>query len=301
MRLRQLEHLVALAEQGSFGRAAQASHLSQPAFSRSIDSLEDALQAPLVDRAYGTVRFTEAGERVLAHARALLADAQRMRHEVLQLQGLAIGSLRVGLGPFAAGMLGRAALSALVRRHPQLAVRLEVADAATLCERLQRRQLDLFIADTRDLRKPPGLKVAPLPRVPVAFFVKTGHPLRRRRALTLAQLAGFPVAGPSLPLGVADYFERLAVPGERGLFSVVCDDPGTLRHLALEADAAILAPDAPAFRHETHPLVPLRIAGLEKMQTHYGIVTPTGHTPSAAAAAYIRCLNEAMARSPARR
>ena len=65
MQLRQLQHLVALADQGSFGRAAQAVHLSQPALSRSIESLEESLQARLVDRAYGSVRFTQAGELVL--------------------------------------------------------------------------------------------------------------------------------------------------------------------------------------------------------------------------------------------
>ena len=63
MQLRQLQHLVALADQGSFGRAAQAVHLSQPALSRSIESLEESLQARLVDRAYGSVRFTQAGGR----------------------------------------------------------------------------------------------------------------------------------------------------------------------------------------------------------------------------------------------
>ena len=49
MQLRQLQHLVALADQGSFGRAAQAVHLSQPALSRSIENLEESLQARLVD------------------------------------------------------------------------------------------------------------------------------------------------------------------------------------------------------------------------------------------------------------
>jgi DNA-binding transcriptional LysR family regulator len=148
MQLRQLQHLVALSEQGSFGRAAQAVHLSQPALSRSIDTLEDNLQARLVDRAYGTVRFTQAGELVLARARELLADAQQIQRDVLQLEGLAIGSLAVGLGPFAASTLGRMALSLMAQRHPELLMRMEVADTATLGERLHRRQLDLFIADT---------------------------------------------------------------------------------------------------------------------------------------------------------
>lgn len=307
MQLRQLQHLVALADQGSFGRAAQAVHLSQPALSRSIDTLEEGLQARLIDRAYGTVRFTQAGELVLARARELLADAAQIERDVLQLEGLAIGSLAVGLGPFAAGTLGRMALSLMTQRHPQLLMRMEVADTASLCERLHRRQLDLFIADTRDLNKQPGLKLARLPDVPVSFFVRPKHPLLRLKQVTLESLMDYPVAGPRLPAEVAAQFDRHArhgkggksvKGGDRSLFNVSCDDAGTLRHLALTANAAILAPLGPAPGHETGALVPLPVAGLTGMQTHYSLVTLAGRTLSPAATAYSRLVTELM--SPAK-
>lgn len=299
MQLRQLQHLVALADQGSFGRAALAVHLSQPALSRSIDTLEDSLQTRLVDRAYGTVRFTQAGELVLARARELIADAQQIRHDVRQLEGLAIGSLAVGLGPFAASTLGRAALSLMTQRHPGLTMRMEVAHANALCERLHRRQLDLFVADTRDLKKQPGLKIARLPNLPVSFFVRPKHPLRRRKQVTLAQVMQYPVAGPHLPIEVAMQFDRQIPAGDRTVFNVTCDDVGTLRHLALSADAVILAPHAPALGTETDTLVPLPITGLAGMRTHYSLVTLAGRTPSAAATAYTGVLTELM--GPARR
>ncbi|MDQ0015346.1 DNA-binding transcriptional LysR family regulator [Variovorax boronicumulans] len=294
MQLRQLQHLVALAEQGSFGRAAQAVHLSQPALSRSIDTLEDNLQARLVDRAYGTVRFTQAGELVLTRARELLADAQQIQRDVLQLEGLAIGSLAVGLGPFAASTLGRMALSLMAQRHPQLLMRMEVADTVTLGERLHRRQLDLFIADTRDLKKQPGLKLARLPDLPVSFFVQPKHPLRRLKQVTLEKAMAYPMAGPNLPAEVAAHFDRQVPRDDRGVFTVTCDDAGALRHLALTADAVILAPHAPALNTDTEALVPLPIAGFARMQTHYSLVTLAGRTPSAAATVYTRLVTELM-------
>jgi DNA-binding transcriptional LysR family regulator len=296
MQLRQLQHLVALAEQGSFGRAAQAVHLSQPALSRSIDTLEDNLQARLVDRAYGTVRFTQAGELVLARARELLADAQQIQRDVLQLEGLAIGSLAVGLGPFAASTLGRMALSLMTQRHPQLLMRMEVADTATLSERLHRRQLDLFIADTRDLKKQPGLKLARLPDVPVSFFVRPKHPLLQLKQVPLDKAMAYPMAGPNLPAEVARHFDTRIRRSDRGVFNIVCDDSGTLRHLALTADAVILAPNAPALNPETSALVPLPIANLARMQTHYSLVTLAGRSPSAAATVYTRLVTELMGR-----
>lgn len=172
---------------------------------------------------------------------------------------------------------------------------MEVADTATLCERLGRRHIDLFVGDTRDLKSRAGLKIARLPNVPVAFFVQPKHPLRRKKRVTLDDAMAFPIAGPNMPAAVATRAEALPRRSERAVFNLVCDDPGTLRHLALTADAVILAPDAPALNSDIASLVTLPIAGLPRMLTHYGIVTPAGRTLSAAARVYTRLATELMA------
>ncbi len=172
---------------------------------------------------------------------------------------------------------------------------MEVADTATLCERLHRRQLDLFIADTRDLVKTQsGLKIARLPNLPVSFFVRPKHPLRQLKQVRLAQAMAYPVAGPHLPAEVAAYFDRQVQRSERAVFNVTCDDAGTLQHLALSANAVILATHAPALDTEANALVPLPIAGLARMQTHYSLVTLAGRTPSAAASAYTLVVTELL-------
>lgn len=294
MQLRQLQHLIALAEQGSFGRAAEAVHLSQPALSRSIDRLEEDLQARLVDRAYGQVRFTAAGELVLARATELMADAAQVRRDVLLLQGLSTGSLQVGLGPFAAGMLGRPALSLMTQRYPQLVVRIEVADPNSLCDRLHRRQLDLFVADTRDLKKQPGLQMKRLPNVSVSFFVRPKHPLLALGEVTLDQAMDYPVASPNLPLGVNAHFDKQVKRIDRPVFNIVCDDLGTLRHLALTASAVILAPDTAGLNHGTESLLRLPIKRLTRMQTHYSIVMLANRTLSPAALAFTSLVRDMM-------
>jgi hypothetical protein len=90
------------------------------------------------------------------------------------------------------------------------------------------------------------------------------------------------------------HFERQVQRDDRGVFSVTCDDAGTLRHLALTADAVILAPHAPTLNTDTDALVPLPIAGFARMQTHYSLVTLAGRTPSAAATIYTRLVTELM-------
>lgn len=295
MQLRKLSHLVALADQGSFGRAAEAVHLSQPALSRSIESLEEDFGATLVDRAYGQVRLTAAGDLVLAGARRLLADAQQIQRDVQLLQGLAMGQLQVGLGPFAAAMLGQPALSRLIQQHPQLTVKIEVADPASLCEQLNQQQLDLFVADTRDLKKQPGLQFKRLPNVAVAFFVGAGHPLLALGELSLEQLMDYPVACPQLPDLVLRHFEGQIKRTDRALFSVVCNDMSTLRQLALTAQGVILAPDSVGLNHGAESLVRLPVKKLNTMLTHYSIVTLTRRTMSPAARAFSALIHDMMA------
>jgi len=299
MQLRQLEHLVALADQGSFGRAAEAVHLSQPALSRSIDSLEESLAARLVDRAYGQVFFTAAGELVLARARELVANAHQLKHDLALLQDLAIGTLNVGLGPFAACMLGRPVLSELLRLHPTLAVNFEVGEANALSERLHRRQIDLFIADTRELKKQPGLAMKRLPNMPVSLFVQAGHPLLSRGLLAnLDEAMNFPLASPQLPASVSSVFDAVAKRSDRAVFNVVCDDLDTLFHLAATAQAVILAPDRAVTMSATAPLVRLPVKKLSTMQTHYSLVMLANRTLSPAARAFASLAQRLMAQVP---
>jgi DNA-binding transcriptional LysR family regulator len=294
MHLRQLSHLVALAEQGSFGRAAEAVHLSQPALSRSIEAREEDLGARLVDRVYGQVRFTAAGELVLARARELVADAELVRRDVALLQGLAIGSLRVGLGPFAAGMLGGPVLSQVVQRYPQLAVRVEFAEPNELSERMHRREIDLFIADTRELKKQPGLAMKRLPNAPVSFFVGPGHPLLALAPVSLDQAMDYPVASPRLPAGVNAHFEKQKKRQDRAVFNVVCDDLGTLCHLAATAQTVILVPHFAVEVASAVPLVRLPMKKLDNMQTHYSLVMPANRTLSPAALAFSSLVQQMM-------
>ncbi len=118
MELRQLEHFVAVAEEGHFTRAASRCHISQSALSTSIRSLERELGSPLFVRTTRTVALTDAGRVLLDEARRTLAAAASARESVLAVQGLLRGSLAVGSPP-APGLIDQAALLARFRdRHP---------------------------------------------------------------------------------------------------------------------------------------------------------------------------------------
>lgn len=102
--------------------------------------------------------------------------------------------------------------------------------------------------------------------------MRAEYPLLKLRQVTLDQVMDYPVASPNLPSGVAVHFEKQMRRTDRPVFNVVCDDLGTLRHLAITASAVILAPESAGLNYGTESLVRLPIRRLTHMQTHYSIV-----------------------------
>lgn len=89
MSLEQLESFVAVAEEGGVVHAARRLHLTQPPLSRRIQSLEDELGVPLFLRAARGMRLTDAGERLLPHARQVLAAVASVRAIAAETEAMA--------------------------------------------------------------------------------------------------------------------------------------------------------------------------------------------------------------------
>ncbi len=93
--LRQLEYLVTVVDTGSFTRAAEQLHVTQPALSHQMRALERSLGGPLLERLPRAVRLTPMGRAMLPHARAALADAERARCAARLAAGTTAGELQV--------------------------------------------------------------------------------------------------------------------------------------------------------------------------------------------------------------
>lgn len=122
--LRQLEYLVAIVEHGSFTRAAEVLHVTQPALSHQVRELERAMGGPLLERLPRTVRLTPIGREMLPHARATLADAERARRAARRACGLEAGELRLATVHSVTLGLLPPVLRAWRQQHPAVQVRL---------------------------------------------------------------------------------------------------------------------------------------------------------------------------------
>ncbi|MER6330974.1 LysR family transcriptional regulator [Streptomyces sp. NPDC001034] len=131
--LRQLEYLVTVVDTGSFTRAAERLHVTQPALSHQIRALESAVGGPLLERLPRAIRLTPMGRAVLPHARAALAEAERLHSVARRSAGLDEGELEVAtVYSVSLGILPPV-LRVWRRRHPGIRIRLhEYPHAAQL-------------------------------------------------------------------------------------------------------------------------------------------------------------------------
>jgi len=156
MSLRALRTLVAIAQHGSFARAAEAVHLTQSAVSLHIRGLEEEFNAPLFDRSRRLPVLTEAGHLALERAREILALYDSIAAELGE-DGELRGRLRVGaIHTALAGILPKA-LAALNAEHPHLRVNVASGMSAELATRVETGELDAAVTTEPVKPHPYGL------------------------------------------------------------------------------------------------------------------------------------------------
>lgn len=193
MELRHLRYFVAVAAHGSFNRAAQILHLTQPALSRQVKDLEEELAVPLLIRGKNAVTLTEAGERFYEEAREVLARAElavrRARGEPRK------EVLRIGYAPSAAAGILPQALQRLHAEQPR--VRIELADIfpQEMIRMANEGQLDIVIALEPSVTAVPGFQWAELRRITLVLVMPADHSLAKLKHISPKRLRDLPLIG----------------------------------------------------------------------------------------------------------
>ena len=184
--LRQLEFLCAVADNGSFSKAAEACHVTQPTLSAAIKEVEGQLGVQLIEREARGASLTQAGEAAVERARSILSDTADLVSAAQQAGAPLTGAFRLGAIPTIAPFLLPKTLKALRAAHPSLKLYLREDQTDRLLEALRARKLDAALialpweasgVETMDLGDDEFLLVTP-----------TGHTLTERTDLKSTDL-----------------------------------------------------------------------------------------------------------------
>jgi DNA-binding transcriptional LysR family regulator len=187
MNLAQLASFLAVAEEGSFTRAARALTISQPSLSQRVRTLEDELGGPLIERLPSGVRLTAAGKALLPEAQAAVRAAERAGTAARAALGLETGELEVAtLLSMTIGILPRA-ITVWRTQHPDIGIRLiEYTHRSLLEDDVRTGVGDIALGPT------PALWHGPVERLgneELVLVLPRSDPLASRRRLPLEMLA----------------------------------------------------------------------------------------------------------------
>ncbi|MBL8503508.1 MAG: LysR family transcriptional regulator [Rhodocyclaceae bacterium] len=185
--LRQLKIFEAVARHLSFSRAADELHLTQPAVSMQVRSLEEAAGLPLTEQVGKRIFLTEAGAELARHARVIAQQLREAEESLMAMKGLRGGRLNIGVVSTAKYFVPRL-LTAFRHLHPEVELRLGVHNRGEIVQQLADNEIDLAIMG----RPPQELETVsePFAENPLVFVAAPDHPLAKAKSIAPKQLAG---------------------------------------------------------------------------------------------------------------
>lgn len=190
--LRHVRYLKAVVDHGSFTRAAQALHVSQPALSQQIKELEERVGAQLLDRSGRKIRATDLGTIYLQHAGRALAELEQAIRAVRDVEDLSTGTLRLGVTPSVASYFIGPVLQRFRKHCPGVTLSVRVSSQEAIEPALRDDELDLGIG-FGDLPAE-DIEATPLHQERPMLIVGKKHRVAGKAAVTAKELAQMPLA-----------------------------------------------------------------------------------------------------------
>ena len=188
LKLRQLKLLTVIAEEGTVLRGSQLLNIAQPAATKSIKELEDALGVELFVRSSRGVTPTLFGEVMIKHAKLILTQLRHASEELQSLDEGLSGRVYVGTLLAASPTLLPRSLALLRERRPGIAVSVSEGTIDKLMPSLRTGDLDIVLGRLPDYREREGLAQEVLYLEPIAIVAREGHPLTEKKIVTLSDL-----------------------------------------------------------------------------------------------------------------
>ncbi len=186
MEFHQLRYVRAIAETGSFSRAAEHCQIAQPSLSQQVLKLEEELGTKLFDRLGRSVRLTDAGRAFMPHARTILEQMEAARSSVADKNADLTGSVAVGAIPTIAPYLMPRYTAAFAKKYPDAKLRIVEEMTPILVESLRDLSIDLAILALPLRHK--DLELLPIRTEPLFAVLPNDHPRAAADSLALKDL-----------------------------------------------------------------------------------------------------------------
>lgn len=187
---RRLQVFRAVAKQGSFTRAAERLHMTQPAVTFQIKQLEEQFNTRLIERGHGQLALTPAGEIVLAYAERILELNDELGSRIAELTDELTGTLNIGTSTTIAAYWLPHLLEGFKRRYPHVVPRVMVGNSAYIEGRVARKDLDLGLIEI--VTDDPSLERRTAGRDELMVICAPDHPLASHETLEATALAAYP-------------------------------------------------------------------------------------------------------------
>jgi LysR family transcriptional regulator, hydrogen peroxide-inducible genes activator len=188
MNLKDLKYLVALADTGHFGRAAERTFVSQPTLSAQLKKLEEYLGVKLVERQPKNVQLTEVGRQIVVRARRMLDESEEIIALARSNTDPFAGKLKMGLIPTIGPYLLPRVMQKIRKAVPQLGLMLYEYQTESLLKRLRDGEIDLGIMALPVLQD--GLESRALYEEAFTVALPTHHPLAAKTTIKVQDLKG---------------------------------------------------------------------------------------------------------------
>ena len=294
MDLTTLKIIVSLAERGSLTAAAEELHLTQPALSIRLRKLQAELGVRLFEVRGRRARLTRAGEVVLAYARRFANLQSELTREMVDLAGLAKGSVAIGTIDAASIYVLPHVFSRFRELYPAIDITLEIASTVPLLGELRAGRLDLVIG-TLPVDRGDGLDVRPIYREKLLVIAPPAHRLARARTVEVSALAGEPFISFHEVSVTRRMIERVL--GRCGIsprVTIATDSPEAMKKLVAAGLGLAVLPE-PIVRDDVErgTLAALRVKGLAFERT-LGLITPAGRYLPSTARAFLGVLADGL-------
>jgi DNA-binding transcriptional LysR family regulator len=289
MEWHELKAFLTVVDAGSFSRAAEALHLTQPAVSKRIARLETSLATRLFDRVGRRIFLTDAGKTLEPRARQLLTQLNDTEKLLKNLDRRVDGRLCVATSHHIGLHRLAPVLQRFSRTHPEVQLDIEFVDSEAAHTLLRNAETELAVV-TLDPEGPAELAYRPLWTDALVFIASADHPLAQHRIppMTLLELAEAPAILPGMGTYtgriVAQRFATAEVPLKSSMSTNYLETIGMLVGIGLGWSVLPRTMVAP-------PLVELQVA-TAPIQRLLGAVTNPDRTLSNAAGAFLEVLDE---------